>query len=36
MARAVALDRVLPAWKTRAFADSNWLETLLAEAVAAP
>jgi len=36
MAQAVALDRLMPAWKTRAFADSSWLETLLAEAVAAP
>ena len=36
MAQAVALDRLMPTWKTRAFADATWLETLLAEAVAAP
>jgi hypothetical protein len=36
MAQAVALDRLLPAWKRRALADASWLETLLAEGVAAP
>ncbi len=35
MAQAVALDRLMPTWKARAFADCAWLETLLAEAVAA-
>ncbi len=33
MAQAYLLDRLLPGWKERAFADGVWLDALLAEAV---
>lgn len=33
MAQAYLLDRLLPGWKQRAFADDIWLETLLSETV---
>lgn len=33
MAQAYLLDRLLPGWKARAFAEGVWLDTLLAEAV---
>jgi hypothetical protein len=36
MAQAVLLDRLLPGWQERIWADGVWLETLLAEATGQP
>ena len=33
MAQAVLLDRLMPGWKDRAWAEGVWLEDLLVEAV---
>jgi hypothetical protein len=36
MAQALILDRLMPGWKSRAFAPDVWLEDLVAEAVRGP
>ena len=36
MAQALILDRLMPGWKSRAFAQDVWLEDLVAEAVRGP
>jgi hypothetical protein len=36
MAQAMILDRLMPGWKSRAFAQDVWLEDLVAEAVRGP